>query len=79
MRDESNRPGSPYADETREVQLQGQLGWKQVTMRVLKKHLEEAMKKGWENSVLDDKFCTVGLGELCSVSTRVQQRMSSGS
>lgn len=53
MRAESQNPASPFAAQIRETQRLGRLGDMQVTVGVLRRHLEDAVERGCRAVVLD--------------------------
>lgn len=55
MRSEMNRNGSPYASIIRENMLAGRVGPKELTVGVVRRHIEDAMSKGVRTFVLDGK------------------------
>ncbi|KAF5018781.1 hypothetical protein F66182_9231 [Fusarium sp. NRRL 66182] len=56
LRDEMNRPSSPYADIIRQNMMAGTIGPKEVTLGVLKSHVLRSMQHGTNVFLLDGEY-----------------------
>lgn len=57
LREEMERPGSPYVDEINENMVLGRVGRPELTVKLLRKRIDEAVEAGIHHVILDSGLC----------------------